>query len=109
MTRHRFDLFSFVVGAASVGLAVLVLTRPGQLAVEDLRLAGPLILLALGLAALVTATTRTPRAVPTSQDIADREPHPGDTAVLDAQEGTWSDTPAIAADDPDDPEDHRDA
>ena len=58
MTRHRFDPLSFVVGATALAIAGVALARPEVLTLEDLRLAGPIVLLALGLAALITATTR---------------------------------------------------
>jgi hypothetical protein len=84
MTRHRFDPLSFVVGATALAIAGVSLARPEVLTLDDLRLAGPIVLLALGLAALVTATTRgsgrdrdepTASSIPTSSPLASDEDH----------------------------------
>lgn len=53
MTRHRFDPFSFVVGLVCVGVAVLAFMDPTGLRIEDLRVAGPAVVLLLGLTLLV--------------------------------------------------------
>lgn len=53
MTRHRFDTFSFLAGAIAVTVGVLVLADVFTLRVIDLRVIGPVLVLALGLALLV--------------------------------------------------------
>jgi hypothetical protein len=53
MTRHRFDAFSFLAGATTVTIALLVLFDAASLRAIDLRVIGPVIVLALGAALLV--------------------------------------------------------
>lgn len=53
MTRHRFDPFSFIAGAVSVGIAVAVLAGAVRIELVDLRFAGPVLVLVLGLALLL--------------------------------------------------------
>lgn len=53
MTRHRFDPFSFLVGAVAVTVAALVLTGGLDLRTVDLRVVGPVVVLAAGIALLL--------------------------------------------------------
>ncbi|MEX1164158.1 MAG: hypothetical protein WEB03_11320 [Nitriliruptor sp.] len=53
MTRHRFDTFSFLVGAIAVAVGAVVLSGEVTIQLIDLRVVGPVLLLALGLALLV--------------------------------------------------------
>lgn len=79
MTRHRFDPFSFVVGGLALAFAALVIVRPGQLELLQLRLAGPVVLLTLGIAALASATGRTSDRATTDAD------DPGATSTTEDQ------------------------
>lgn len=63
MNRHRFDPFSFAVGVVAVTVAVLVLAWPTSFGLADLRVAGPVVLLALGVALLASGGRRTDRPV----------------------------------------------
>jgi hypothetical protein len=53
VTRHRFDPFSFLVGAVAVAVAALVLIGDVSVRLVDLRVIGPLVVLAIGAALLV--------------------------------------------------------
>lgn len=53
MTRHRFDPFSFIAGAIAASIAVAVLLGQVSVRLLDLRIAGPVLLLLLGLALLL--------------------------------------------------------
>lgn len=53
MTRHRFDPFSFIAGGIAVSVAVAVLIGEVSISLLDLRIAGPVLLLLLGLALLL--------------------------------------------------------
>jgi small neutral amino acid transporter SnatA (MarC family) len=53
VSRHRFDPFSFIAGAVSVGVALAVLLGQVSISLVDLRIAGPVLVLALGLALLL--------------------------------------------------------
>jgi hypothetical protein len=53
VTRHRFDPFSFIAGAVAVGVAVAVLLGQVSISLVDLRIGGPVLVLALGLALLL--------------------------------------------------------
>lgn len=71
MRTHRFDPASFAFGVLFVAIAVVGLTDPSLLAIEDLRWLGPAVLVVLGLALLLSAGRRdrhresaTPAAVP---------------------------------------------
>lgn len=54
MTRHRFDTFSALAGAACLSLAAAVTLRTGPLGLAELRLIGPLVVLALGISLLAS-------------------------------------------------------
>jgi uncharacterized membrane protein (DUF4010 family) len=78
MTRHRFDPFSFLVGALAVAAAVIVLVEPAALRLLDLRVAGPIALLAIGLALLLSGSGGgSPAAA------AGSEPEPDETPADD--------------------------
>ncbi len=90
MTRHRFDTFSFLVGAVAVAIGAVVLSGSVTIQLIDLRVAGPVLLLALGLALLVGGGRRQgadedagPDGVPT---------HDADDTVVSGQP-TWLDDP----------------
>lgn len=53
MTRHRFDPFSFIAGGIAVSVAVAVLIGEVSIRLLDLRIAGPVLVLLLGLALLL--------------------------------------------------------
>lgn len=53
MTRHRFDPFSFIAGGVTVAIALVVLLGEVSIRLVDLRIAGPVLVLALGLALLL--------------------------------------------------------
>jgi hypothetical protein len=53
VTRHRFDPFSFIAGAVAVGVAATVLLGQVSISLVDLRIGGPVLVLALGLALLL--------------------------------------------------------
>jgi hypothetical protein len=53
VNRHRFDPFSFIAGAVALGVALAVLVGQVTVSVVDLRLAGPVLVLALGVALLL--------------------------------------------------------
>lgn len=55
MRTHRFDPASFAFGVLFVAIAVVGLTDPSLLALEDLRWLGPAVLVVLGLALLLSA------------------------------------------------------
>lgn len=103
MTRHRFDALSFVVGAACVGLAAAVLLQMGQLRFEDLRIAGPVALLALGLGALVNATTRGRGGATTDVGAVTADPTPAVEPTAATAGDTTGDDPPFAAPPGDDP------
>jgi hypothetical protein len=71
MTRHRFDPFSFLVGAIAVAVAVLAVARPVALTAGDLRLVGPMVLVALGVALLTGSGRDRPRRRGPDGDFAD--------------------------------------
>jgi hypothetical protein len=53
VTRHRFDPFSFIAGGIAVSVAVAVLVGAVSIRLLDLRIAGPVLVLLLGLALLL--------------------------------------------------------
>jgi hypothetical protein len=53
VTRHRFDPFSFLVGAVAVAVAALVLIGDVSVRLVDLRVIGPVVVLAIGVALLL--------------------------------------------------------
>lgn len=63
MNVHRFDLLSFVFGAIFAAVGVLGLTKVAVITFADLRLAGPAILVLIGLAFVVSAARRDDPAV----------------------------------------------
>jgi hypothetical protein len=71
VTRHRFDPFSFLVGAVAIAVAALVLIGDVSVRLVDLRVIGPVVVLAIG-AALLLGGRRDDRpvvpAADTSQD-----------------------------------------
>jgi hypothetical protein len=58
MKSHRFDPLSFVFGATFVALSLVLTTQPLGLTVLRLRWLGAAFLLALGVALVVTSSTR---------------------------------------------------
>jgi hypothetical protein len=53
VTRHRFDPFSFIAGGIAVSVAIAVLVGEVSIGLLDLRIAGPVLILLLGLALLL--------------------------------------------------------
>lgn len=77
MTRHRFDIFSFIAGAATVAVALLVLLDAVTISAVDLRIVGPVVVLALGASLLIGGGRERPVASAASPDPApDRDPAP---------------------------------
>lgn len=66
MIRHRFDPFSAVAGLLSLASAVAIGARTGPLGVSELQLIGPVAILLLGLA-LVLSAPRRPADAPPSE------------------------------------------
>jgi hypothetical protein len=104
VSRHRFDPFSFIAGATAVGIAVAVLSGELTISLLDLRVAGPVLLLLLGLALLLgggrdrslvaaeagPSTTADPSSTdPSSSDPSSTGPSPaeGDHAATDGETG----------------------
>jgi hypothetical protein len=99
VTRHRFDPFSFLVGAVAVAVAALVLLGDVSVRLVDLRVVGPVVVLAIG-AALLLGGKRDDRpvVVPGPGD-DDRSRHDGPST--DDPEG--SDEPGPDEPGPDEP------
>lgn len=57
MSRHRFDVLSFVAGALFVGLGIAFLASDGDV-VHSARWLWPLVLVTLGAAGLISAVRR---------------------------------------------------
>lgn len=78
MTKHRFDLLSFVFGALFATIGVLGLTDVAVVSLADLRWLGPGVLVLVGVALVVSAARgegREPAVVePAGTDIDDEEP-----------------------------------
>ncbi len=88
MRTHRFDPASFAFGVLFVAIAVVGLTDPALLAIEDLRWLGPAVLVVLGLALLLSAGRRdrgresvAAAAVPDTTAADDRDPASDHAAV----------------------------
>lgn len=79
MTRHRFDVFSFLTGAVALTVAALVLIGDLSIRLVDLRVIGPVVVLAVGLALLFGGRQRD-RDDATVAGAGDRA---GGAAVLD--------------------------
>lgn len=62
MNTHRFDLIAFVFGALFAAIGVIGLTEAALLTLADLRWIGPAVLVLLGVALVVSAARREPRA-----------------------------------------------
>lgn len=100
MRTHRFDPASFAFGVLFVAIAVVGLTDPSLLAVEDLRWLGPVVLVVLGLALLLSAVRRdreqdpaAPLAVPDTTAADDAGPDPALADAPDAPGGDPLDDP----------------
>ncbi|WP_052665272.1 hypothetical protein [Nitriliruptor alkaliphilus] len=79
MSRHRFDPFSFIAGATAVGIAVAVLSGELTISLLDLRVAGPVLLLLLGLGLLLGGgRDRSLPAAPSSGEPSSAEPSAAD-------------------------------
>lgn len=82
MIRHRFDTFSALAGAACLALVAAVTLRTGPLGLTELRLIGPLVVLALGVS-LLASGGRVARG-----DHGDAGPGRGDSEAERDQPGT---------------------
>jgi hypothetical protein len=90
MTRHRFDVFSFLAGAATVTVALLILLDAVTISAVDLRIIGPVVVLALG-AALLVGGGRDRRGTPAEAGAAAVEVDSApvervDTAVIERED-----------------------
>lgn len=77
MTRHRFDPFSFIAGGVTVGVAIAVLFGQVTLDLVDLRIAGPVLVLVLGLALLLSGGRDRNGGAPTPGELAAATPGVG--------------------------------
>jgi hypothetical protein len=105
VTRHRFDPFSFLVGAVAVAVAALVLIGDVSVRLVDLRVIGPVLVLAIGVALLLGGRRDDRPAVVPAPDEADEpaapdglresgptdgpdEPGATDTVRIDREDGS---------------------
>lgn len=97
MTRHRFDPFSFIAGGVAIGVALAVLLGRVTISLVDLRIAGPVLILVLGLALLLSGSGRDRVAAVEDPDVDAAPPAPtGDdtTAGRDADDVAAADRTA---------------
>lgn len=94
MSRHRFDPFSFIAGATAVGIAVAVLSGELTISLLDLRVAGPVLLLLLGLALLLgggrdrsSSPVQAASSTSTEPPLAEPSPAEGDHDAADGEAG----------------------
>lgn len=96
MRTHRFDLISFLFGAVFVAIALIALLDSIVLRVDDWRWIGPGLLVALGIALLVSAGGRGRQAsvdeAPVSPPVPDTTP----AQLPDAEPGTRSEPIEVA-------------